>query len=83
MSGYGILRDVIPRKLWLAAIFAVYLAYVAAHHVNGQVPMWAYLLIGSGVNLLAIAILRREHRQTLTRNATRLPGLPQWRGEQG
>jgi hypothetical protein len=67
---------VIPRQLVLAAIFALYLAFVAAHYLRGAVPMWAYLLIGSGVMLVAIAIFRRE-RERATRSAAPPPD-PRW-----
>jgi len=64
---------VIPRQLWLAAIFALYLGFVAAHYLRGLVPMWAYLLIGSGVMLVAIAIFRRERERATIRSAAPPP----------
>ena len=62
---------VIPRRFCLAAIFAVYLGYVAANHISGQVPLWAYLALGNAIMLIALPILRREHRLAITRSAER------------
>ena len=65
----------IPRRLFLAAIFALYLGFVAVHYISGWVPMWAYLLIGSGVMLVAIAIFRRERERATIRSAAPPPDL--------
>ena len=68
-------RGVIPRQLWLVAIFALYLGYVAVHYVVGQVPLWAYLGMGNGISAIAIALLRHEQRRVVTRTAARLRDL--------